>query len=230
MPGPAAERVWISPSVLAADPSALGDAVRAAEDAGADAIHVDVMDGHFVPEIAFGRRWVESLRRATRLPLDVHLMVANPRRHVEAFATAGAGWVTVHAEADGSPDELRRTVETINRAGARAGVALKPATPAEALDGLWSLLDLVLVMTVEPGYSGQSFMPDQVAKIERIRYALAQQASGRDVLIAVDGGIDERTLDACVNAGARYLVAGSSVYSPRRTVREGIDALRAAVP
>ncbi len=221
--------VLIAPSILAADPGALSAAVRAAEDAGADAIHVDVMDGQFVPEIAFGRRWVEALRNATRLPLDVHLMVANPRQHVEAFASAGAQWVTVHAEAAGSVEELRLTVEAVNRSGARAGVALKPATQPDVLDRVWDVLDLVLVMTVEPGYSGQTFMRDQLAKIERIRQQLGRRATAGEVLIAVDGGIDEHTLSGCVSAGARYLVAGSSVYSSRRSVAEGIAALRAAI-
>jgi ribulose-phosphate 3-epimerase len=224
-----ASRVLIAPSILAADPSALADAVREAEAAGADAFHVDVMDGHFVPEIAFGRRWVESLRKLTRLPLDVHLMVSNPERHVEPFAKAGADSVTFHAEAAGTTDAIHAVAEHVRAAGAQTGVALKPATSPDVLNGLWDVLDLVLVMTVEPGYSGQAFMSDQLSKIEQLRRTISEQTRERHITIAVDGGIDERTLGACVQAGARYLVAGSSVYSIRRSVREGIAALRAAV-
>ena len=224
--------VRIAPSILAADFAAMGAAVREAEAAGADAIHIDVMDGHFVPEISFGRQMVVALRRHTALPLDVHLMVAQPQRHVRGFAEAGAAAITVHLEAFSGVTPLRDALEGIHAVGAHAGLALKPATPASALDEVWDLLDAVLVMTVEPGYSGQAFQPQQLGKVE----ALAQRASqtvtpeaARGVRIGVDGGVDERTASRCVAAGARFLVAGSSVYSSRRSVAAGMQALRDAL-
>ena len=223
--------VKIAPSILAADFANLGQAVREAEAAGADVIHVDVMDGRFVPEISFGRQVVAALRKHTSLPMDVHLMVADPQRHVQPFAGAGAHTITVHVEVFAGTTPLQAALDAIRAAGALAGAALKPATPADALDEVWPALDHVLVMTVEPGYSGQAFMPEQLPKIE----ALAQRASAaapngsRPVQIAVDGGVDERTAPLCVQAGARFLVAGSSVYSPRRSVAEGMRALRAAI-
>jgi ribulose-phosphate 3-epimerase len=223
--------ILIAPSILAADLADLGRAVREAEAAGADAIHVDVMDGHFVPEISFGRQVVAALRKRTTLPMDVHLMVANPERHVQPFAEAGAQTVSVHFEVFAGVPALRATLDAIRVAGARAGVALKPATPAEVLEGVWEALDHVLVMTVEPGYSGQAFMPEQLPKIEAVakRSADAAKKTERPIIIGVDGGVDERTAPLCVTAGARFLVAGSSVYSARRSVAEGMKALRDAV-
>ncbi|HEV2123956.1 MAG TPA: ribulose-phosphate 3-epimerase [Chloroflexota bacterium] len=225
--------VSIAPSILAADFGALRDAVVQAEAAGADAIHVDVMDGHLVPEIAFGRRFVEALKRTTTLPLDVHLMVSNPQRHIVPFANAGASTVTIHAETvgeDGSAP-LEEVLSSIRSAGVRSGVALKPATPATRLDDVWPLLDQVLVMTVEPGYSGQPFLPDMLPKIRQVASAAHQCVArdGKPVVIAVDGGIDEQTAPLCVGAGATFLVAGSSVFSSQRTVEAGMRALRRSV-
>jgi ribulose-phosphate 3-epimerase len=223
--------IKIAPSILAADFSNLGQAIREVEEVGADAIHVDVMDGCFVPEISFGRQVVAALRRHTALPMDVHLMVAEPQRHIRPFAESGAHTITVHVEAFAGPAPLRAALDAIHAAGARAGAALKPATPADALDEVWPALDHVLVMTVEPGYSGQAFMPEQLPKIERLAQRAAQEAQqGRHAIqIGVDGGVDERTAPICTSAGARFLVAGSSVYSARRSVAEGMRALRAAV-
>jgi ribulose-phosphate 3-epimerase len=224
---PAVEPVRIAPSILAADFAAMGQAVRAAEEAGADAIHVDVMDGSFVPEISFGRQMVVALRAHTRLPLDVHLMVVEPQCHIRPFAEAGADTVTIHVEAMPDLNVLRSTLEEIRGAGAKAGLALKPATAEDAVSAVWDLLDHVLVMTVEPGYSGQKFQPKQLRKVTALARRVAE--SGRPVRVAVDGGVDERTAPECVRAGAHFLVAGSSVYSPRRSIADGIRVLRAAV-
>ncbi|HEU5316908.1 MAG TPA: ribulose-phosphate 3-epimerase [Chloroflexota bacterium] len=213
----------IAPSVLAADFGHMARAAQEAEQAGAGAVHVDVMDGHFVPEISFGRRMVEALRAATTLPLDVHLMVRHPARHVEPFIASGATALTLHAEA-APHDALPGLLRAIRAAGARAGLALKPATDPDLLAGLFPLLDQVLVMTVEPGYSGQPFQPQMLPKLS----AIAGQAPAT-VTLAVDGGIDEHTIKRCADAGATFFVAGSSVYSPRRSVAEGVKALRLAL-
>ena len=211
-PGQAASppSIQIAPSILAADWAALGTAVDVVTDGGADAIHVDVMDGHFVPELTFGRQLVAALRPRTSLPLDVHLMVLNPERHIEPMIAAGADQVTVHLEAAPEPDSLRRLLANIRAHGARAGIALRPLTPAQLLAGLWDLLDTVLVMTVEPGYGGQPFRAELLPKVRAVaRQAAAQPAPP---VIAVDGGIDSHTAPQVVAAGATYLVAGSAVY------------------
>ncbi len=219
--------VRIAPSILAADFSALDRAVRQATAAGADAIHVDVMDGCFVPEISFGRGMVEALRGHTHLPMDVHLMVADPQRHIAPFARSGASAITVHAEAFGETGLLRAALQEIKGAGASAGVALKPATPVSAIDGVWDSLDRILVMTVEPGYAGQPFLEGMVPKIATV--VAEGRRRQREVVIGVDGGIDEGNARVCVGAGATWLVAGSSVYSSRRPVIEGMQALRRAL-
>lgn len=219
--------VKVAPSILAADFAALGRAVRDATDAGADAIHVDVMDGRFVPEISFGWRMVDALRRHTDLPMDVHLMVADPQCHIAPYAQSGAAAITVHVEALRGGAPLRGALEAIKDAGAIAGVALKPATPPAAIGDAWEAIDRILVMTVEPGYAGQPFLTAMLPKITAVTLEAGRR--GRAVDIGVDGGIDERSAPECVRAGATWLVAGSSVYSSRRSVDEGMRALRAAL-
>lgn len=219
-----ADMARIAPSILSADFTRLGEQVRAAEDAGAGLIHIDVMDGRFVPNITMGPLVVQAVRRVTRLPLDVHLMIVEPERHVASFAEAGADWISVHVEAG---PHLHRTLMTIHELGCRAGVAINPHTPAAALSEVMHMIELVNVMTVNPGFGGQSFLTETLPKIERLRAMIV--ASGRDIDIEVDGGINTQTVAAVVQAGANVLVAGSSVFSPDFSVQAGIDALRAAL-
>ncbi len=215
--------IKIAPSILAADFAALGEAVRVAEAAGADLIHVDVMDGHFVPNLTIGPPVVAALRRVTRLPLDVHLMIEAPERLLEAFARAGADYLTVHPEAS---VHLHRTLQQIRALGVRAGIALNPATPETALQYVMPLLDMVLVMSVNPGFGGQAFLPEVLPKLRTIRAWL--DAAGReDVLLAVDGGIDRNTASEVVAAGANVLVAGTAIFAAPEGVPAAIAALRA---
>lgn len=215
--------VRIAPSILSADFTRLGDQVREAADAGADVIHVDVMDGAFVPNITIGPLVVAAVRRVTSLPLDVHLMVDRPERYVTAFAEAGADILTVHPEAT---VHLHRTLQQIRDLGIRAGVSLNPSTPESALEYVLSLTDLVLVMTVNPGFGGQKLIPEVIAKIVRVRALLDQGAP--DVWLSVDGGIDPQTAPQVVAAGADTLVAGSAIYAAPAGIAAAIRALRRA--
>ena len=197
----------IAPSILSADFGRLAEEVRAVEAAGADWIHVDVMDGRFVPNITIGPIVVEAVRRATRLPVDVHLMIVEPERYVDAFRRAGADSISVHVEA--SP-HLHRTLQQIRSLGARAGVVLNPHTSEEAIRHVLGDLDLVLVMSVNPGFGGQSFIPSALPKLRALRAAAT--AAGLDLTLEVDGGVAPSTAGAVVAAGARVLVAGSAVF------------------
>ena len=197
----------IAPSILSADFTRLGEEIAAVEEAGADYIHVDVMDGHFVPNITIGPMIVKAARRATRLPLDVHLMIREPDRFVDEFVQAGADILTVHAEA---AVHLHRTLERIRKAGAKAGVSLNPATSPDVLDYVLGDLDMVLVMTVNPGFEGQKFIESVVPKIERVREMV--DGRGLQVELEVDGGIGPDTIQRVSAAGANVFVAGSAVF------------------
>jgi ribulose-phosphate 3-epimerase len=213
----------IAASILAADFGHLADAVAAAEQGGADWIHVDVMDGRFVPEITVGAVVVEAVRRATRLPVDVHLMVVEPERHLERFARAGASSITVHAEA---ATHLHRLLQQIRDLGARAAVALNPGTPLVMLEPVLDDLDMVLLMTVNPGYAGQRFIRSVLPKIRQLAGRLAERA--RPVDLQVDGGITPATAAEAAAAGATVLVAASAIYGGEDGVAAAIARLRQA--
>jgi ribulose-phosphate 3-epimerase len=214
----------LSPSIIASNFLKLGDEIAACEAAGADWIHVDVMDGHFVPTITVGPLFVEACRRATKLPLDVHLMITNPLEHFDEFVKAGASGLTVHVET--CPD-LPQIIEKIKSYGCRAGVTLNPLTPVSTLDAVLPMVDLVLVMSVNPGYSGQAFMPEMIDKVREIRNRLDVLQS--KAYLEVDGGITTKTLPLMYNAGANVFVTGNSAFKNPKGVGEGIRLLRECV-
>jgi ribulose-phosphate 3-epimerase len=217
------DRVVIAPSILSADFGRLADEVRAAESGGADWIHVDVMDGRFVPNITIGPLIVKAVRAATRLPVDVHLMIVEPERYVEDFAKAGADVISVHAEAS---THLHRTVQHIRHLGKRAGVVLNPATSESAIEYVMGDVDLVLIMSVNPGFGGQSFLPEVLPKVRKVR-AMAQARGRADAVdIEIDGGIAPGTASLAVEAGARVLVAGSAIFN-HPPYDKAIGAIRA---
>jgi ribulose-phosphate 3-epimerase len=216
-------KLKIAPSILSADFSRLGDEVRAAEEAGADQIHVDVMDGHFVPNLSMGPIVVEALRRVTTLPLDVHLMITDPEKYAPSFLKAGATHITFHVEVHPDPPRL---AAVLRDSGASAGLALNPGTPVSRVLPLVEHFDLLLVMTVNPGFGGQSFLGDNLEKVTAIR-----KACGRDIDVQVDGGIDSRTAALALHAGANVFVAGNAIFrapDPRKAVAALRDSLEAA--
>lgn len=216
--------IRIAPSILAADFTKLGEQVRDAELGGADVIHVDVMDGRFVPNITMGPLVVAALKRVTRLPLDVHLMIVEPEKHIRAFAEAGANTISVHFEA--CPN-LHRVLLMIREAGCRVGVAINPHTSTSALHEVMYLLDQVIIMTVNPGFGGQEFIPQMLPKVAELG-AMVGDAQ-RSVDLVVDGGINAETALAAVQAGANVLVAGSIIFNEHHSAAEGIAILRRAL-
>ena len=217
-------QIKVAPSVLSADFSRLGEQVAEATAAGADYIHVDVMDGRFVPSITIGAPVVAALRRWTKLPLDVHLMIESPELYINQFAQVGADIITVHIEAC---PHIHRVVQMIKEAGKKAGVSLNPGTPLDTLDEILPAVDLVLVMTVNPGAGGQTFIESMLDKIARLRAILDKE--GLPAELEVDGGINAETAPKVVKAGARVLVAGAAIFNSKMTVKEALARIRASL-
>jgi ribulose-phosphate 3-epimerase len=217
-------RYILAPSILASDMTQLGKEIAAAESAGADWIHVDVMDGRFVPNISMGQFIVEACRRATQLPLDVHLMIEKPEEHLESFAKAGASGLTVHVE---TCPHLHRTLQFIRSLGCRAGVVLNPGTAVGAIEPVLGMADLVLVMSVNPGFGGQSFIPESLARLADIRKKL--DALGSSAWLEVDGGVSVETILQLKEAGATAFVAGTSVFKHPQGIEAGVKALRSVI-
>lgn len=213
--------IILAPSILSADFSRLGQQLECLEQSGADWIHVDVMDGHFVPNLSFGPFILPVIRKHTQLPIDVHLMVSNPDELIPAFVKGGANWITVHLE---TCPHLYRTLQSIRAAGCKAGVALNPATPVESLRELTHLLDLILVLGNNPGFSGQEWFPEMAAKVNRVVRFLEQSDS--PAVVQVDGGMTAQTLPQAYNAGARAFVSGSAIFNHPNGIAEGIKSLR----
>ena len=213
----------IAPSILSADFARLGEEIAACENAGADWIHVDVMDGHFVPNMTLGPLVVEACRRSTKLPLDVHLMIESPERYIPDFANAGADIITVHQEACA---HLHRVVELIKNQGKRAGVAINPATPIGTLEDILPYIDLVLVLSVNPGFGGQSFIETTIAKLAAMRKIIDARGLSSRIEIEVDGGINAEIAPRVVAVGAQVLVAGSAVFNTKTSVAQAIQRLR----
>ncbi len=224
MPDEIKQRIKIAPSILSANFGCLGEQIAEATKAGADYIHIDVMDGHFVPQITIGAPVVAAIRSRTDLPLDVHLMIEAPEHQINQFADAGADIITVHIEAC---PHIHRVVQLVKESGIKAGVALNPGTPIDALNEILTSLDLVLVMTVNPGFGGQIFIEDMVDKIARLRAELDKKGLATE--LEVDGGINAKIAPRVVQAGARVLVAGAAVFHPGETVKQALGKIRASL-
>ncbi len=212
----------IAPSILSADFAQLGIQVKEAIEHGADQIHIDVMDGRFVPNISMGALVVSALRPHTTLPLDVHLMIVEPERHIESFAKAGADIITVHLEA--SPN-LHRTLQYIRDLGVKSGVAINPHTPADHIAEVLHMVDNIIVMTVNPGFGGQAFLPEMMPKVTLLR----ERLQGRNVDITVDGGIDDETIAVAKDAGANVFVAGSAIFNAPEGIGQALSRLKSAI-
>jgi ribulose-phosphate 3-epimerase len=213
----------LAPSLLSADFADLAGAIRAVEEGGAGALHLDVMDGHFVPNITFGPDLVRAVRARTRLPLDIHLMITDPLRYAEDFIRAGGDTIAFHVE---SPVDVHATIERIRSLGARPGLAVRPDTPFETFEAYLPSLDEVMVMTVQPGFSGQRFLPEVLPKMRRVHQALEEL--GRPVTLGVDGGVSRETIGLAARAGAGLFVCGSSVFGTDRTPQQALRVLQAA--
>ena len=216
------KNILISPSVLAADFSKLGEEIHLVSEEGADLIHLDVMDGHFVPNLSFGADVIKGIRGFSNLPFDVHLMIENPEHYVDAYVEAGANFITVHPEAT---PHIHSVLQKIHKAGVKTGIALNPGTPIEALENVIDIIDLILVMTVNPGFGGQSFLSSQLPKISKIRTIIDD--GGRSIDLSVDGGINPATAKLAIDAGANILVAGTSIFKAGdETYSKSIKRLR----
>ena len=216
------KNILISPSVLAADFSKLGEEIQLVSEEGADLIHLDVMDGHFVPNLSFGADIIKGIRGFSNLPFDVHLMIENPEHYVDAYVEAGANFITVHPEAT---PHIHSVLQKIHKAGVKTGIALNPGTPIGALENVIDIIDLILVMTVNPGFGGQSFLSSQLPKISKIRTIIDD--GGRSIDLSVDGGINPATAKLAIDAGANILVAGTSIFKAGdETYSKSIKRLR----
>ena len=216
------KNILISPSVLAADFSKLGEEIQLVSEEGADLIHLDVMDGHFVPNLSFGADIIKGIRGFSNLPFDVHLMIENPEHYVDAYVEAGANFITVHPEAT---PHIHSVLQKIHKAGIKTGIALNPGTPIEALENVIDIIDLILVMTVNPGFGGQSFLSSQLPKISKIRTIIDD--GDRSIDLSVDGGINPATAKLAIDAGANILVAGTSIFKAGdETYSKSIKRLR----
>ena len=217
------QKIMIAPSILSADFAKLGQEIKDVASAGAEVIHIDVMDGHFVPNITIGPLVVKAVRKVTNLPLDVHLMISNPDQYLDDFAAAGADWITVHVE---TCPHLHRTISRIKELGKKAGAVLNPATPLESLDYILADLDLVMLMSVNPGFGGQSFIPSTIVKIAALKKMI--DSRGLATGIEIDGGVSTQTIREIAEAGANIFVAGSAVFG-QKNYEEAIKGLKANI-
>ena len=213
--------IKISPSILSADFSILGNEIKKLEDGGADMIHIDVMDGHFVPNLTFGPPVIEKIRKCTNLPFDVHLMISPVEKYIKDYASAGADIITIHPEAT---EDLNRTIEEIKSYSKKVGVSLNPKTPAKIIEDLLNKIDLILIMSVNPGFAGQKFMPEVLDKVKFLRNKIDKEKLNID--IEIDGGIDFKTAPLAIQAGANILVSGTTIFKGTNSISENIKNLR----